>query len=96
MIEVHPSSIEEFENGLKNFDMIATQVSSGVFCCNERCLSLPMLDLSSRIVATSMQYHAVLEKNKFFIAFQKGKFKSKLNGMKIKEISLFIVRRMRK
>lgn len=92
MIKANHFSIEQYASTFKNFDVNATQITPGSFSCREKFLPLPMLDLCSRTVTTAIQYHAYSSTDKFFIMFPKGDFWNELNGIKIKDDCLFIVR----
>ena len=76
-------SIEDYLKGLIDFDIYATQLSSGKFLCKQRELQLPKLILGDRFVSTALQYHTILQQDCFYIVIPRQDVGMSVNGQKV-------------
>ena len=78
------SEVGDYLNAISAFDVSGTQLSSGKFSCHQKEVQLPKLTIGHHCINTSMQYHATLKLDCFYIIIPRGDNGIKINGHEIK------------
>ena len=84
-------NIDDYLKGLTDFDIHATQISSGRFLCRQQQLQLPKLILGENFISTGLQYQATLQQDYFYIVIPKNNVGTHMNGHKtsVNQLLLF-------
>ncbi|MDO6486306.1 helix-turn-helix domain-containing protein [Colwellia sp. 6_MG-2023] len=67
MTDLEFYSIDEYRKVLINMDVYATQLSPGIFSCQQRQFELPKVIISDKFINTSVQFHARITEDCFYI-----------------------------
>jgi AraC-like DNA-binding protein len=83
MKDIINTSVEDYLNKITEFNMHATQLSSGKFLSCKKELPLPKLTVGSSYISRAMQYHCILKQDCFYIIIPRGSIGMGLNGQAV-------------
>jgi len=82
MNKITYQSVEDHLNGLKEFNIHATQLHPGNFVCHQRELQLPKLIIGDRFINTALLYDSILQQDFFYILIPREHKGISINGKK--------------